>query len=102
MQCKYCLEDIEINMKNNMIHYPCDCKNPVHVKCLDKWNDTRTSNFTKCEICNTEYKNIKYKYCYKCRMYNNIYKMYLYVCTICFVTIIYILLYEYKIIFKVT
>lgn len=94
MHCKYCLEDIEINIKNNKIYYPCACKNPVHMKCLDKWNDIRTSNCTKCEICNTDYKN---NISYKCRSDVNIYKLYIYFSTICIVTIIYILLYEYKI-----
>ena len=47
MQCRYCLEE------TNPLVFPCDCKTPVHPKCLLKWRSV--SNRTECEICQTSW-----------------------------------------------
>ena len=62
MECRYCLMDIDLEEKDI---FPCECKSPVHKKCLDEWNSRRISNYNRCEICNTEYKFKYYKFC-KC------------------------------------
>lgn len=60
MECKYCLQEIEIGEKDI---FPCECKNPVHKKCLDEWNNKRKSDYNRCEICDTEYKFTYYRFC---------------------------------------
>ncbi len=54
MQCKYCYNEV-FDYENA---YPCSCKQPVHKECLIKWIEKRKSDFTKCEICKADYKNI--------------------------------------------
>lgn len=65
MQCKYCYE----NFGNTI--YPCDCKNPVHVLCLIKWNSYRKKS-THCEICIKQY-----KFSFFVNMYVNFYNLFL-------------------------
>ena len=54
MKCKYCHESIIPSDEN----FPCDCKDPVHTECLDKWNRKRKyPEYFRCEICDSDYKN---------------------------------------------
>ncbi|AYV84554.1 MAG: putative E3 ubiquitin-protein ligase MARCH3-like [Hyperionvirus sp.] len=60
MECKICFEiDDTINLIS-----PCHCRGSlkyVHLKCLNKWVDSRNKNFTKCEICQHAYDSIKFR-----------------------------------------
>lgn len=64
-ECKYCFTTNKNFILNPLIH-PCACKTPVHVKCLNTWQQTRNSN--TCEICNVEYcvkEKLNYDICCK-------------------------------------
>ena len=53
MICKYCHEEINVEKEN----FPCECKDPVHLECLDRWNAKRKyPYYYKCEICKADYK----------------------------------------------
>ncbi len=81
-QCKYCFEYIKPKKRL----YPCYCKTPVHYYCLSKWNQSRTSNITKCEIC---------KYYYNSRLKNILLKKYfiikIFVYILCVISVYYYL-----------
>lgn len=47
--CTICLEN-----NDNVLIFPCNCKNPIHIDCLIKWISYKKK--TNCEICKIEYK----------------------------------------------
>jgi hypothetical protein len=49
--CRFCRDEVNPNEPNIVI--PCKCKNYLHQKCYNGWNNTKTSN--ACEVCNYEY-----------------------------------------------
>ena len=51
--CKYCLSDDE---KNDILIFPCKCKNPVHKSCLKQWLLNKGKLHSECEICREFYK----------------------------------------------
>lgn len=62
MKCKYCHEEINVEKYN----FPCECKDPVHLECLDRWNAKRKyPYYYKCEICKADYKSNDI--CFNCK-----------------------------------
>ena len=47
--CTICLEN-----NDNILIYPCKCKNPIHIDCLITWISYKKK--IVCEICKVEYK----------------------------------------------
>lgn len=56
--CKYCFCN---DNKNDILIFPCNCKSPVHTKCLYMWLINKKKLHFQCEICNETY---KYDYIY--------------------------------------
>lgn len=49
MICKYCFTS------DGNLTYPCECKNPVHLKCLQDWIKYKKYKHITCEICLQNY-----------------------------------------------
>src|SRR5579872_6548061 len=48
--CRICLES------NQDLILPCNCKTSrVHRPCLDRWRAEIAANFSRCEVCHTDY-----------------------------------------------
>ena len=56
--CKYCLCNDSVN---DILIFPCKCKNPVHINCLREWLLNKEKYHFQCEICKDFY---KYDYIY--------------------------------------
>ena len=67
IECRICLIDVsqdEINMQS--VIYPCDCRTPLHVVCLEKWLNSKYEQLINnngdrrqlyvCESCNTKHR----------------------------------------------